>query len=233
VLRDVSFKVEPGQKVAIVGATGAGKTSLVSLLYRFYNYQKGCVRIDGVDLPDLPIDEYRAHLGLVLQDVFLFSGNYAGNVRLREPAITNEQVLRALTRVGFDRFLAASPNGIDTEIRERGATLSTGQKQLLSFARALAFDPDILILDEATSSVDTETEMMIQKALDELLKDRTSIVIAHRLSTIKRADKILVLHHGELREEGSHDQLLAKGQIYRKLYDLQYRQQDRATATRP
>jgi len=233
VLRDVSFKVEPGERVAIVGATGAGKTSLVSLLYRFYNYQKGHIRIDGVDLPDLPIDEYRSHLGLVLQDVFLFSGNYAGNVRLREPNISDEQVHRALQRVGFDRFLAASPNGIDTEIRERGATLSTGQKQLLSFARALAFDPDILILDEATSSVDTETEILIQKALDELLKDRTSIVIAHRLSTIKRADKILVLHHGELREEGSHDQLLARGQIYRKLYDLQYRQQDRAMAARP
>ncbi len=224
VLRDISFSVEPGERIAVVGATGAGKTSLINLLFRFYDYQKGSIKIDSVDLKDLTIEELRSHLGLVLQDVFLFSGDYAGNVRLRDEDITDDEVRQALSRVGFDRFLNHLPDGIGTEVKERGATLSTGQKQLLSFARALAFDPGILILDEATSSVDTETENLIQEALEVLLKGRTSIIIAHRLSTIEKADKILVLHHGKLREMGKHEELLNRGGIYRKLYEMQYRQ---------
>jgi len=226
VLRDVSFDVRPGEKVAVVGATGAGKTSLVSLLYRFYDYQKGCIKLDGVNIKELAVEELRGHLGLVLQDVFLFSGDIAGNVRLRSNDINDDEVRRALERVGFTRFLKRMPDNIQTEIKERGATLSTGQKQLLSFARALAFDPDILILDEATSSVDTETERIIQQALDELLRDRTSIVIAHRLSTIEKADNIIVLHHGELREMGSHRKLLAQEGIYHKLYHMQYKKKE-------
>jgi len=225
VLKDVSFSVAPGERVAIVGATGAGKTSLVSLLYRFYDYQKGSIIIDGVDIKALPVDQLRSHLALVLQDVFLFAGDYAGNVRLRNADIPDEEITKALHRVGFDRFLVNLPDGIHTEVKERGATLSTGQKQLLSFARALAFDPDILILDEATSSVDTETERLIQKALVELLKDRTSIIIAHRLSTIEKADKIIVLHHGRLREMGTHDELLKQKGIYHTLYRMQYKKQ--------
>jgi ATP-binding cassette subfamily B protein len=178
----------------------------------------------------MAMSELRGHLALVLQDVFLFSGDYASNVRLRDESISDVQVQQALERVGFDRFMKDSADGLHTEIRERGATLSTGQKQLLSFARALAFDPDILILDEATSSVDTETELLIQKALDELMRDRTSIIIAHRLSTIERADKIVVLHHGAVREIGRHEDLLKKQGIYYKLYNMQFRHQTAATS---
>ncbi len=225
VLKDVSFTVEPGETVAIVGATGAGKSSLISLLYRFYDFQKGSIKLDGVELNALPVEELRSHLALVLQDIFIFSGDIAGNVGLRDDGISEDQVKSALNRVGFDRFLNQYPEGIRTPIRERGATLSTGQKQLLSFARALAFNPDILMLDEATSSVDTETEKLIQSGLDQLLKDRTSIIVAHRLSTIEKADKIVVLHHGELREIGGHDELMRKQGIYYKLYQLQYRKQ--------
>jgi ATP-binding cassette subfamily B protein len=225
VLKDVSFTVEPRQKIAVVGATGAGKTSLISLLYRFYDFQKGSIKIDGVELKDIPADELRSHLALVLQDVFLFSGDYASNIRLRDKSISDVRVREALERVGFGRFFEGLPNGLQTEIRERGATLSTGQKQLLSFARALAFNPNILILDEATSSVDTETERLIQKALDELMKDRTSIVIAHRLSTIEKADKIVVLHHGQVREIGNHAELMKQRGIYYKLYQMQYKKQ--------
>jgi ATP-binding cassette subfamily B protein len=223
VLKDISFSVSAGEKVAIVGATGAGKTSLISLLYRFYDYQKGHIKVSDIDLRDYPVEAMRNHLGLVLQDVFIFSGDYARNVRLRDKNITDEDIKKALNRVGFDRFMVGDSDGIQTIVKERGATLSTGQKQLLSFARALAFNPDILILDEATSSVDTETELLIQKALDELLKDRTSIIIAHRLSTIEKADKIIVLHHGEVREIGNHEQLLNQKGIYYKLYQLQYK----------
>lgn len=229
VLKDVSFTVEPHQKIAVVGATGAGKTSLISLLYRFYDYQKGSIKIDGVELRDIPAGELRSHLALVLQDVFLFSGDYASNIRLRDKSISDQRVLEALDRVGFARFMEGLPDGLQTEIRERGATLSTGQKQLLSFARALAFNPDVLILDEATSSVDTETERLIQKALDELMKDRTSIVIAHRLSTIEKADKIIVLHHGQVREMGRHAELMQQRGIYHKLYQMQYKKQTLAT----
>jgi len=222
VLQDVSFTVEPGQKVAVVGATGAGKTSLISLLYRFYDYQKGSIKINGVDLKQFPVKELRNHLGLVLQDVFIFSGDYARNVRLLNENITDDEVMSAMKRVGFDRFIDGSDESLHTVVKERGATLSTGQKQLLSFARALAFDPDILILDEATSSIDTDTEILIQKALDELLKERTSIIIAHRLSTIEKADKIIVLHHGTMREIGKHDELMKQKGIYYKLYQMQY-----------
>jgi ATP-binding cassette subfamily B protein len=231
VLKDVSFTVEPHQKIAVVGATGAGKTSLISLLYRFYDYQKGSIKIDGVELRDIPAGELRSHLALVLQDVFLFSGDYASNIRLRDKSISDQRVREALDRVGFGRFMEGLPDGLQTEIRERGATLSTGQKQLLSFARALAFNPDVLILDEATSSVDTETERLIQKALDELMKDRTSIVIAHRLSTIEKADKIIVLHHGQVREFGRHADLMQQRGIYYKLYQMQYKKQTLATET--
>lgn len=223
VIKDLSFTVEPGERVAIVGATGAGKTSLISLLYRFYDYQKGSIKIDGVPICKMSLDSLRSHLGLVLQDVFLFSGNFAGNVRLRNKNISEEKIKKALTRVGFDRFLRELPEGINTEVKERGATLSTGQKQLLSFARALAFEPDILILDEATSSVDTETENLIQRALEQLMTGRTSIIIAHRLSTIEKADKIIVLHHGKIREIGKHKELLKQKGIYYKLYEMQYK----------
>jgi ATP-binding cassette subfamily B multidrug efflux pump len=225
VLKDVSFSVEPGKKIAIVGATGAGKSSLVSLLYRFYDYQRGSIRLDGVELRDLSVDKLRSYLGLVLQDVFIFSGDIAGNVRLRTDHISDESVRESLRRVGFERFMRRFDDDLHAEIRERGATLSTGQKQLLSFARALVHNPDILILDEATSSVDTETERMIQAAIDELLRGRTSIIVAHRLSTIEKADRILVLHHGELRESGSHAELMQKQGIYYKLYQLQYHRQ--------
>jgi ABC-type multidrug transport system fused ATPase/permease subunit len=225
VLRDLSFTVNAGEKVAVVGATGAGKTTLASLLFRFYDYQKGSIKLDGVDLKKLEIDRLRSQLGLVLQDVFLFSGDYASNVRLRDRSINDQTVRGALERVGFGRFLDSAPNDIATEVKERGATLSTGQKQLISFARALAFDPAILILDEATSSVDTETERLIQTAMDVLLKERTSIIVAHRLSTIEKADKIIVLHHGQVREIGKHDELLERRGIYHRLYLTQYRSQ--------
>jgi ATP-binding cassette subfamily B multidrug efflux pump len=225
VIKDLSFSVNPGEKVAIVGATGAGKTTLISLLFRFYEKQRGSIKIDGYDVADVKINDLRSHLGLVLQDVFLFTGDYAGNVRLRDEQISDDKVRKALIRVGYDRFLKREEKGIHTEVKERGATLSTGQKQLLSFARALAFDPQILILDEATSSVDTDTERLIQQALDELLKDRTSIIIAHRLSTIEKADKIIVLHHGQVREIGKHEELLKKRGIYFKLYQMQYKSQ--------
>ncbi len=226
VLKDVSFTVNPGEKVAIVGATGAGKTSLVSLLFRFYDYQKGSVKLDGVDLKDMPLETLRSHLGLVLQDVFIFSGDYAGNIRLGDSEISDEKVKEALQKVNLYDFVRNQEGGIYSEVKERGATLSTGQKQLLSFARALAFDPHVLVLDEATSSVDTATEQMIQAALEKLLENRTAIIIAHRLSTIEKADKIIVLHNGRLREMGKHDELLAKKGIYYRLYQMQFRQDE-------
>lgn len=223
VLKDVSFTVNPGEKVAIVGATGAGKTSLMSLLFRFYDYQKGAIKLDDIEITAMPVETLRSQLGLVLQDVFIFSGDFAGNIRLGDENINDEHIVSALERVSLYEHVMDGDKGIHTEVKERGATLSTGQKQLLSFARALAFNPKILVLDEATSSVDTTTERLIQKALDRLLENRTAIIIAHRLSTIEKADRIIVLHHGQIREIGTHHELLNNRGIYYKLHQMQFK----------
>jgi len=225
VLRDVSFRVRPGESVAIVGHTGAGKTTLTSLLMRFYDVQRGQILLDGHDIRQLDLKQLRNAFGFVLQDVFLFSGSIASNIRLGTPWITEEAVYRAAQDVNLDEFVEGLSNGLAEEVKERGSTLSTGQKQLIAFARALAHDPKNLILDEATSSVDTETELKIREAIARLMKGRTSIIIAHRLSTIQNADKILVMHKGQVREMGSHQELLAKRGIYYKLYQLQYKDQ--------
>jgi ATP-binding cassette subfamily B protein len=227
VLKGISFRVRPGEKIALVGATGGGKTSIISSLCRFYDVDSGAILVDGIDVREWDKQELRRHLGLVLQDVFLFSGDMAANITLGDRRISEAQMLDAAQRAQIAPFIETLPNGYHEEVQERGATLSQGQRQLLSFARALAFDPRILILDEATSSVDTQTEMAIQRALDELLKNRTALIIAHRLSTIKHADRILVIHKGEIWEEGSHEELLAQGGLYARLYDLQYRFQER------
>ena len=226
VLRDVSFVIDPGGMTAIVGHTGAGKTTLTNLLLRFYDIQKGQILLDGVDIRELDLTELRRQFGIVLQDPFLFSGTIASNIRLGTDGISEEAVLGALETVNLSDFVQSLPNGLGHEVRERGATLSVGQKQLLSFARALAHDPRFLILDEATSSVDTHTEHLIRSALERLIEHRTSIVIAHRLSTVQRADRILVFHKGKLREQGTHQELLAQRGIYYKLYQLQYRDQE-------
>jgi ATP-binding cassette subfamily B protein len=222
VLRDVSFRVEPGQRVGIVGATGAGKTTIVSLLLRFYDVQSGRITIDGVDIRDMDLVTLRSMFGLVLQDVHLFSGTVAGNIRLGHDAITDDAIRRAAAAVHADVFIDRMPHGLATAVAERGATLSVGQKQLLSFARALAFNPRVLILDEATSSVDTETELLIRDALNVVMDGRTTIAIAHRLSTIQGMDRIIVLHKGQLRESGTHQELLAARGIYHRLYQLQF-----------
>ena len=222
VLRDVSFRVEPGQRVAIVGATGAGKSTIASLLLRFYDVQEGRITIDGVDIRDMDVASLRARFGLVLQDVHLFSGTIASNIRLGHEAIDDDAVRRAVSAVNADVFVDRLPRGLATPVAERGATLSVGQKQLLSFARALAFDPPVLILDEATSSIDTETELLIREALQVVMRGRTTIAIAHRLSTIQGMDCILVLHKGQLRESGTHQELLAARGIYHRLYRLQF-----------
>ncbi len=222
VLKNVSFDVKPGEKIAIVGSTGAGKTSIISLLLRFYDFQQGDIKLDGISVKDMDPEYVRDFMALVLQDVFVFSGDFTGNIDLNNKEITPEQVREAARQVGIADFIERQPDGFATEVHERGATLSTGQKQLLSFARALAYDPKILILDEATSSVDTETELLIQKALDKLMQSRTSIIIAHRLSTIEKADRILVMHKGELREFGTHQELLASKGIYYALYQTQF-----------
>src|SRR5712672_2201800 len=221
VLRDVTFAIEPGQTVAIVGHTGAGKTTLISLLLRFYDVQKGAVRIDGVDVKEMDLADLRARFGVVLQDPFLFTGTIGGNIRLGTERIQDAHVAKAAEDVNLGDFVRALPNGFNEEVRERGSTLSTGQKQLISFARALAHEPKILILDEATSSVDTETELRVRLALNRMVEGRTSVVIAHRLSTIQRADKIIVMHKGHVREVGTHQQLLGQRGIYWKLYQLQ------------
>ncbi len=225
ILKDIDFSVEPGQSVALVGATGAGKTSIISLLLRFYDVQKGRVTLDDVDVRDYDLQALRSSLALVLQDVHLSSGTIASNIRLGSD-ISDERVRAAAEAVHAHRFIERLPEGYDTEVRERGATLSVGQKQLLSFAWALAHDPRVLILDEATSSVDTETEQLIQDALKVLLEGRTAIVIAHRLSTVQKVDQILVMHKGRVRERGTHQELLAKRGMYWTLYQLQYKDQE-------
>jgi ATP-binding cassette subfamily B multidrug efflux pump len=222
VLRDVSFTVEPGETVAIVGATGAGKTSIISLLERFYDIQKGRITLDGFDIRDLPKSFLRSNVGLVMQDVFIFAGDIKGNIRLGNESVSDDRLREVARYVNADGFIERLPAQYDEEVHERGATLSTGQRQLLAFARALAFDPKILILDEATANIDTETEHLIQDALVRLMEGRTSIVIAHRLSTIQHADKILVMHRGKIREVGAHQELLAKKGYYYRLYELQY-----------
>ena len=226
VLRDVSFRIEPGQTFAIVGHTGAGKTTLISLLLRFYDIQRGQILLDGVDIRLLDLRELRKQFGIVLQDPFLFTGTVESNVRLGTPGISRADVERALDEIGLGDFVRSLPQGVETEVNERGSTLSVGQRQLISFARALAHNPQFLILDEATSSVDTKTELLIREALDKLLSGRTALVIAHRLSTIQHADRILVFHKGRLREEGAHQQLLAQRGIYYRLYQLQYKEQE-------
>ncbi|HEY7167114.1 MAG TPA: ABC transporter ATP-binding protein [Candidatus Binatia bacterium] len=227
VLKGISFHVEPGEKIALVGATGGGKTSIISALCRFYDIQRGAIRVDGIDVREWDKQALRRHFGLVLQDVFLFSGDIAANITLGDTRITQEQMTAAARRAHIAPFVERLPDQYHEEVQERGSTLSQGQRQLLSFARALAFDPEILILDEATSSVDTATELLIQEALKELLKNRTALIIAHRLSTIKNADRIFVIHKGEIWERGTHAELLAQGGLYARLYDLQYRLQDR------
>lgn len=224
VLRDVSFKVNPGETVAFVGATGAGKSSIISLLSRFYDIQKGQILVDGKDIRAIDKYELRKKIGVVLQDVFLFTGDIKSNIRLNVPNISDEEIRQVATYVNADHFIQKLPQGYDEPVTERGSTLSAGQRQLLAFARTLAFDPAILVLDEATANIDTETEILIQDALKKLIKGRTTLVVAHRLSTIQHADTIIVLHKGQIREMGNHQELLAKEGIYYKLYQLQYKE---------
>ncbi|NLL42038.1 MAG: ABC transporter ATP-binding protein [Firmicutes bacterium] len=224
VLRDVSFTVEPGQTVAFVGATGAGKTTIMNLLSRFYDIQKGQILIDGQDIKNLSKSELRRNVGLVMQDVFMFAGTIAENITLNNPDISLEQVKKVAEHVNADHFINALPSKYEEPVTERGSTLSAGQRQLLAFARALAYDPAVLILDEATANIDTETEMLIQDALPRLLKGRTSLVVAHRLSTIQDADAIIVLHKGKIREQGTHQELLAQKGLYHNLFLLQYKE---------
>jgi ATP-binding cassette subfamily B multidrug efflux pump len=226
ILRDVSFAIEPGETVAFVGHTGAGKTTIISLLLRFYDVQKGSIRIDGLDIKDMDMADLRGRYGVVLQDPFLFTGTVEGNIKLGTTRIQDDDVEKAAEDVNLADFIRTLPKGFKEYVHERGATLSTGQKQLISFARALAHDPKILILDEATSSVDTETEFRVRDALSRMVEGRTSVIIAHRLSTIQRADKIIVMHKGQVREIGNHQQLLAQHGIYYKLYQLQYKDQE-------
>ena len=231
ILKDVSFKVEPGQSIALVGHTGSGKSTITNLLMRFYDVQRGRILLDGVDLREWGLQALRKNFAVVLQDIFLFSGTIEGNIRLGRTDITEERVKWAAQEVSAEPFIDRLRGGYQAEVKERGAGLSVGQKQLISFARSLAFDPAILILDEATSSIDTETEQLIQQAIERVMRNRTSIVVAHRLSTIQRADQIIVLHHGTIREQGTHQELLAHHGLYWKLYKLQYA--DRATPELP
>jgi ABC-type multidrug transport system fused ATPase/permease subunit len=226
VLHDVSFRVRAGEKVAIVGYTGAGKTTIISLLSRFYDVDEGRILIDGVDVRQYRIADLRRHIATVLQDVFLFSGSVAHNIHLGDPSISAERMREVARYINAERFIDRLPNKYEEGVGERGSSLSVGERQLLSFARALVYDPKILVLDEATSSVDTETEFLVQDALRKFLAGRTSIVIAHRLSTIRYVDRILVLHKGRVVEEGTHAELLARGDHYAKLYELQFKDQE-------
>ena len=221
VLKNLSFEAHQGETIALVGHTGSGKSSIMNLLFRFYNPSKGKITIDGIDITSVPRQTMREHMGIVLQDPYLFTGTIAGNVSLNNPKISREKIEASLKAVGGERVLANLPNGYDEPVIEKGSTLSSGQRQLISFARALAFDPAILILDEATSNIDTETEEIIQHAMDVLKKGRTTFIIAHRLSTIKNADRILVLDRGKIVERGTHDELVAQGGIYEKMYQMQ------------
>ncbi len=224
VLRDVSFKIKPGEKIAFVGATGAGKTSIISLISRLYDIQKGEILIDGINIKHMEQKELRRNLATVLQDVFLFTGDIKSNIRLNDESITDEDIVKACRYVNADRFIEKLPKKYDDEVNERGTTFSQGERQLIAFARAIAFNPPILVLDEATSNIDTETESLIQDALNKITKDRTTIIVAHRLSTIKNADKIIVLHKGKIREIGNHEELLSKEGLYYNLYKLQYKE---------
>jgi ATP-binding cassette subfamily B protein len=222
VLKGVSFRIEPGEKIAVVGATGSGKTTTIKLLNRFYDIQRGSIKVSGVDVRDWDLGALRRHIGVVLQDVFLFSGDVRANLALGDPSIPMERVEQAARFANIDRFVRRLPGAFNAQVRERGSNFSGGQRQLLSLARVLVFQPEILVMDEATSSVDTETELLIQDALEKIMRDRTCLLIAHRLSTIRNADRIIVLHHGEVREIGSHAELMAKQGIYYRLYQLQY-----------
>ena len=221
ILRDVSFTIEPGQRVAFVGATGAGKSSILNLIGRYYDIQKGRITIDGVDIKEISTDELRSAIGQVQQDVFIFTGDIKNNIRLKNENITDEEVKEASKYVNADHFIEQLEHTYDETVTERGATLSAGQRQLISFARTLAYNPIILVMDEATANIDTETELLIQEALEKLMQGRTTIMVAHRLSTIQHADKIMVMHKGKIRESGTHQELLLKDGIYKKLYELQ------------
>ena len=221
ILKDVSFVIEPGEKIAFVGATGAGKSSILNLIGRYYDIQRGEILIDGVDIRQIDKDVLRRAIGQVQQDVFIFTGDIKGNISLNNEAISREEIERAAQIVHADSFISKLPNGFDESVMERGSTLSAGQRQLLSFARTLAFQPVILVLDEATANIDTETESLITQALEKLMEGRTTIMVAHRLSTIQHADKIIVMHKGEIYESGSHQELLQREGMYKKLYDLQ------------
>jgi len=222
VLKDISFLVQPGETVAIVGHTGSGKTSIISLLNRLYEIQKGGIRVDDVDIKDYRLDHLRTKIGIVLQDVFLFSGSVLDNITLRNSAIPKEKVIEAAKLIGMHDFILQLPGDYDYNVMERGSSLSLGQRQLLSFIRALLYNPSILVLDEATSSVDTESELLIQHATETLIAGRTSIIIAHRLSTIRKASKIIVLDKGEIKEMGTHEELLARNGFYTKLHQMQF-----------
>ena len=224
VLKDMSFRAHHGESIALVGATGAGKSSIINLLSRFYEINKGSILIDGINIRDYDLRALRRNIGVVLQDVFLFSGSIRENIILGRDDISESQILHAAELVGALNFIKKLPGELDYDVMERGATLSVGQRQLISFIRAMVYDPKIIVLDEATSSVDSETEAMIQNAVEKVLKGRTSIVIAHRLSTIQRADKIIVLDKGEIKEAGTHQELLSRDGYYTYLYNVQYKE---------